>query len=55
MEDMPESDQLPKNMIKIREVYIYCRRRGRGRGGKGRGGEEEEEGLHIHCIVSLPL
>ena len=27
MEDMPESDLLPKSMIKIREVYILQKKR----------------------------
>ena len=48
MEDMSESDLLPKNMIKVPEVYIFAilsiviLRRGEGRGeGRGRGGGEE--------------
>ena len=46
MEDMSEGDLLPKNMIKVPEVYIFTilsiiiRRMGKGRRGKGerRGG-----------------
>ena len=57
MEDMPERDRLPNNMMKVPEVYsLYCQssyregeRRegeegGRGRGEKGMKREGGEEG-----------
>ena len=48
MKDMPERDLLPKNMMKVPEVYsLYCRSsykegkgEGRGRGEEGRGKRE---------------
>ena len=59
MKDMPERDLLPKNMMKVPEVYsLYCRssykegeEEGRGRGEKG----EEGKGVYIHCIVTMSL
>ena len=67
MEDMSESDLLPKNMIKVPEVYIFTilsiiiwrmgkGRRGKGGGGKqrGRGGEESTYLPYCHN-VSLSL
>ena len=69
MEDMSESDLLPKNTIKVLEVYkqSYCQSSyGEGeRGEDGRGKRRETKGerrggvrvegrrVHIHCIVTM--
>ena len=42
MEDMPEGDLLPKNMIHIH--YIFDHHMEKGRRGKGRGGKAERRG-----------
>ena len=61
VEDVPESDLLPKNMMKVPEVYsVYCQSsyRKRERGGDGEGGKrggEGEEGVYIQCIVTMSL
>ena len=56
MEDMSESDLLPKNMIKVPEVYkqsysLYCQssygereRGGEGKGRRGKGERREAKG-----------
>ena len=71
MEDMPESDLLPKNVMKVPEVFHYIvdhhkgrrwRRGGGGEEGKGkvvRGegvGKEDESTYSVYCHnVSLSL